>query len=171
MGPKDNTWYNYESLWVAVLLAAVIFIISLMKSFFLDVVVIFAISFILQRIVVLYFYPNLFEYVQTIKLNADIFTSALWFIIACLLAVWIGYILYRFITPSIRQNKDEPSLDNIRIGGWKISFSRFFSFYAVFVILTFIFRRTLGMFFNVGVTGIMFDRSFAVFYRLAILVN
>ncbi len=171
MGPRDNTWISNESLWVAVLLATVIFLISLMRSFFLDVVVIFAVTFIVQRIVVLYFFPELFDYALSIKLTTDIFNSALWFIIACLLAVCLGYILYRFSTPYNRQVKEEPDLDKIRIGGWEISFSRFFSFYAVFVILTFILRQVLDMYFNVGVTGIQFDRSFSIFFRLAILVN
>jgi len=169
-GPGNHPWFTHEALWLAALLSLILFFMSLIRDFYLDVVVVLFCAYFVQRIVVVYFQPDALDYQLNLDFVPETFTTVIWFMVACTIAIWLGYGLARFTDGRTWRGRGI-ALDPIRILGRSVPFEHLFRMYAMFAIPLMLLELGLLTTTGVGAAGYEFDRSWAVIYRISFVAS
>ena len=170
LGPGEHPWLTSEALWLAVLFAFCVWLMSLKRDFFLNTIAICFSFFFLQRIVVIYFRPDQMDYQEHLKFSSSVFTEAILFCIGISMAVLIGYFLALFPKKvAVRHGQNPVNFDKFL--WFRYDFEIIFKLYSWFFICSWIFGVYLMFRFYVGVTAMTFDRHFAPLLRLVQIVQ
>lgn len=169
VGPEDHPWFTNTTLWFAVLFAFFVWLMSLKRDFFLDVVAILFAAFFLQRIVVIYFRPDQMSYQNHLTFSSQVFDEAIMFCMAIVIAILIGYFIATYTGKKVqKQKKIVVNFD--RILGIRLNFEQIFKVYSFFLFSALIMQIFLMFKFGVGVTALEFSRSYAPILRLTQIV-
>lgn len=168
-GGGSHPWFTNEVLWLAVLFAFFVWLMSLVKNFFLDIIAIFFDIFFLQRIIVIYFSPEEMSYQSYLVFSSQNFTEAILFCIGISMAILLGYFFAVFLKRDT-QKQNQMSINFDKFFGVKYDFEHLFRIYALFFYASIIFEIFLMGKLNVGVIGLDFDRQFAPLMRILHLV-
>ena len=171
--PSAHPFYTVESMLLAVFFALTVWMMSLARSFIMDLLALLFSAFFSQRIVTIYFFPASLDYQDYLSFSPENFTLALAFLSMSAFAALSGYLCAQ-IFPFTSRNSGILKLHTIapiKILGGKIPFDKLFPIYAYISISLVCFQIYLMMFWSVGVTGLPFDRKFAIFYRIANFFN
>lgn len=169
VGPEDHPWFTNETLWFAVLFAFFVWLMSLKRDFFLDVVAILFAAFFLQRIVVIYFRPDQMYYQSHLTFSSQVFDEAILFCIAIIIAILIGYFIATYTGKKVQKQK-KTVINFDRILGVRFNFEQFFKVYSFFLFGALIMQLFLMFKFGVGVTALEFSRYYAPILRLTQIV-
>jgi len=169
--PGDHPWFAQETLWLVVLLALVLCCLALFRDFFLDTVVILFSAFFLQRILVIYIWPDQLDYQHYLYIARETMTLALVFTLFCAGAVWVG----SWFANSLGRRRLTPArmtaTERVRILGKRIPFETLFRLYAVVAIPLSSMRLFLLFTMNMGVAGYLIGPEYAVLSRLSFLTG
>jgi hypothetical protein len=169
VGPEDHPWFTNETLWFAVLFAFFVWLMSLKRDFFLDVVAILFAAFFLQRIVVIYFRPDQMSYQSHLTFSSQVFDEAIMFCIAIVIAILVGYFIATYRGKKVQKQK-KTVINFDRIFGVRFNFEQFFKVYSFFLFGAVIIQLFLMFKFGVGVTALEFSRFYAPILRLTQIV-
>ena len=169
-GPGNHPWFTNETLWLAVLFAFCVWLMSLKRHFFLDITAIFFTVFFLQRIVVIYFRPDQMEYQKHLIFSSQVFNEAMLFCIVISIAVLLGYFFAAYIGKDIQKHK-RIVINFDRLFGLRYDFELLFKVYSLFLFASMIFEVYLMVGLNVGITALEFDRQFAPLLRIVQIVQ
>lgn len=170
VGSGDHPWFTNTTLWLAALFAFCVWLMSLKKDFFLDVVAILFAAFFLQRIVVIYFRPDQMSYQPHLIFSSQVFDEAILFCIAVSIAVLIGYFFATYNRGKDVRKQKETAINFDRLLGIRLNFEQIFKVYSFFLFGALIMQLFLMFKFGVGVTALEFSRSYAPILRLTQIV-
>jgi hypothetical protein len=164
-----HCFFSREAMWIAMGLGVVIFIISLISDLFLSLYAILFCAFFLQRIVVIYFFPEELDYQRHLQYEQSTFVTAMLFLLGSSISVLLGYLFARkrSIMSSANKTKDDASLSAITIFQRKTSIEELFNYYFYVAFPLVLLRLSLMLFAGVGVTSLAFDRGWALIYRIS----
>jgi hypothetical protein len=168
VGPGNHPWFTDETLVLAVLFAICVWVMSLKRAFFLDVVAIFFSIFFLQRIVVIYFRPEEMSYQEGhLIYSSQIFNEAIIFCSAIAIAILLGYLLATFI----KKGQKSKTINYDRVFGIRYNFELLFKVYALFFFVSVILESYLMVGLKVGITALDFDRQYAPLLRIVQIIQ
>lgn len=169
VGPGDHPWFTDGTLLLAVMFAICVWLMSLKRAFFLDVMAILFSLFFLQRIVVIYFRPDEMSYQEGhLIFSSQVFNEAILYCTAISVAVLIGYLFAIYIR---KQEQKNITINYNRLFGIGYDFDLLFKVYALFLVASFIFEVYLMVGLTVGITSIDFDRQYAPLLRIVQIVQ
>jgi hypothetical protein len=171
-GPRDP-YFAPTTFWYLAGFVALLFCMAATGDFFLQFVALLFTAYFVQRVVVLYFFPEQFLYSRSMLLTLKITSQALLFVILCAAATLVGWWLARLhLTPrhpvrrllSVRR----PAFS---IGRYSISFERLFLYYAVIAGSLLVLQIVLLVGAGIGAANVVYDRAFAPIYRLSFIMT
>lgn len=154
---------------LAVIFAFSVWLMSLARSFMMDLMAILFTTFFSQRIVTIYFFPASLDYQDYLSFTSENFTLALAFLSTSAFASLSGYLCAR-IFPFTSRNSGTLKSHNIapiEILGKRVPFDKIFSIYGYIAVLLIFFNLYLMIFSGVGLTGLPFEREFAIAFRIS----
>jgi hypothetical protein len=168
--PLGHPFYTVESMLLAVIFALTVWLMSLARSFMMDLLAVLFTAFFSQRIVTIYFSPGSLDYQNYLSFTPENFTFALTFLSLSAFAALFGYLCAQiFIFPCRNSGTlKSPNIAPIKILGKKVPFDKFFLIYAYIAVFLIFLKLYLMIFSGVGVTGLSFERVFAVPYRISL---
>jgi hypothetical protein len=169
-GTQNHPWFTDSVLRSAALFAFCVWLMSLKKDFFLNVMALFFSAFFLQRIVVIYFRPDQMSYQPHLEFTSQIFGKAILFCIAISLAILLGYYFAVFLKKNLQKQK-KIIINYDTFFGIRYDFSRLLKLYSIFFYASMILEVILMFGFNVGVTALDFDRQYAPLLRIVQIVQ
>lgn len=170
VGPGDHPWFTNETLWLAVLFAFCVWLMSLRRDFILDIVATFFAVFFLQRIVVVYFRLDQMSYQEHLIFSSQVFNEAILFCTAISIAALIGYLFATYLGQDIQKQK-VITINYDRLFGIRYDFELLFKGYSLLLCASIIFEIYLMVGLKVGVTALDFDRPFAPLLRIVQIVQ
>ena len=164
----QNIWFSNNTLWLTVLLISILFIMSFMGIFLLDLIIMLTEACFLQRIIILYFFPEvLFDNKYSgIYFQRDEFFQAILFLVYLHIGILIGTILSKRLYSKIENNSND-----ITIFNFNNLFNTFFHYYATIYIPLLLWHILMILWFGVGVTGIEMVVGWEIIYRLTTFID
>ena len=171
--PANHPYFTVESMLLAAIFAGILWLMALDGNFIMDLLVYLFTAYFTQRIVIVYFFPESLDHQDYLIFTHHDFTQAMYFLALSTFAALSAYVCSLYVGRRLPKSCAQLSsvIAPIHIFGQKFSFNNLFKIYAITAALLTIIQLYLITFMAVGVTGVPFERQYAVIFRFSNFLN